>query len=112
MLLQGAALISMTLVSGFTPWAVALVALGVGTALVYPTLLAAIGDIAQPSWRGIAVGVYRLWRDLGYVVGALLAGILTDVFGIPAAINGIGLLTMFSGIVVALRLNETREIAD
>jgi MFS family permease len=109
MLLQGAALISMTLVSGFTPWAVALVALGVGTALVYPTLLAAIGDIAQPSWRGIAVGVYRLWRDLGYVVGALLAGILTDVFGIPAAINGIGLLTMFSGIVVAVRLNETRE---
>jgi MFS family permease len=112
MLLQGAALITMTLVSGFTPWAVALVALGVGTALVYPTLLAAIGDIAQPSWRGIAVGVYRLWRDFGYVVGALLAGILADVFGIPAAINGVGLLTIFSGIVVAVRLNETRKIAE
>jgi MFS family permease len=112
MLLQGVALMSMTRVSGFASWAVALVALGFGTALVYPTLLAAIGDLAHPSWRGVAVGVYRLWRDLGYVVGALLAGILTDMFGIPVAINGVGLLTMFSGIVVAVRLNETRKIAE
>ena len=110
MLLQGIALISMTLVSGFGPWAAALIALGVGTALVYPALLAAIGDIAQPSWRGVAVGVYRLWRDLGYVVGALLAGVLTDAFGVPVAVNGIGLLTMLSGIVVVVRLNEARVV--
>lgn len=109
MVLQGTALISMTLVNGFTPWAVALVALGVGTALVYPTLLAAIGDIAHPSWRGGAVGVYRFWRDLGYVVGALLAGLLVDGLGMSAAINTIGLLTVASGIVVAIRLTEPQK---
>jgi len=107
MLLQGLALISMTLARGFMPWAASLVALGVGTALVYPTLLAAVGDIAHPSWRGAAVGVYRLWRDLGYVAGALLAGVLVDVLGISPAINIIGLMTAASGIVVAARLNET-----
>jgi MFS family permease len=108
MLLQGMALISMTLIRGFVWWAGALVALGVGTALVYPSLLAAVGDIAHPSWRGVAVGVYRLWRDLGYVVGALLAGALTDVLGMTAAINIVGLMTAASGVVVAIRLRETR----
>ncbi len=93
MLVQGAALICMTLVSGFIAWTLALVALGVGTALVYPTLLAAVGDIAHPSWRGVAVGVYRLWRDLGYVAGALLAGALTDILGIAPAINIIAVIT-------------------
>jgi MFS family permease len=108
MLLQGAALVGITLVSGFVAWASALVALGVGTALVYPTLLAAVGDIAHPSWRGVAIGAYRLWRDLGYVVGALLAGVLSDVLGISVAISIIGLITAASGVVVAIRLNETR----
>jgi MFS family permease len=108
MVLQGMALISMTLLSGFIWWAGALVALGIGTALVYPSLLAAIGDMAHPSWRGIAVGVYRLWRDLGYVVGALLAGVLVDVLGMSAAINIVGLMTAASGLVVAIRLRETR----
>ncbi len=108
MLLQGVALIAMTVVRGFGAWAVALVMLGVGTAAVYPTLLAAVGDIAHPGWRGTAVGVYRLWRDLGYVVGALLAGALTDLFGSPVAINSIGLLTVVSGLVVACRLREAR----
>jgi MFS family permease len=106
MLLQGIALIAMTTVSGFDAWAAVLVVLGVGTALVYPALLAAVGDVALPSWRGAAVGVYRLWRDLGYVAGALLAGWLADVFGIPLAINAIGVITMASGIVVAIRLHE------
>ena len=81
----------------------------VGTALVYPTLIAAVGDIAHPSWRGSAVGVYRLWRDLGYVAGALVAGALSDILGISTAIAIIGLITAASGVVVALRLNETRE---
>ena len=106
MLLQGVALIAMTIVTGFGPWAAALALLGVGTALVYPALLAAVGDVAHPSWRGVAVGVYRLWRDLGYVAGALLAGFLADAFGIPFAIDVIGVITMVSGIVVAIRLRE------
>jgi MFS family permease len=112
MLLQSVALISMTLVSSFTAWAGSLIALGVGTALVYPTLIAAVGDIAHPSWRGLAVGVYRLWRDLGYVVGAVLAGVLVDVLGPSAAINSIGVITGASAIVVAIRLNETRSATE
>jgi MFS family permease len=93
-------------VNGFKAWAIVLALLGVGTALVYPALLAAVGDLAHPSWRGVAVGVYRLWRDLGYVAGALLAGFLADMFGIPFAINVVGVITMASGIVVAIRLRE------
>jgi MFS family permease len=93
-------------VSGVTLWAVALIALGIGTALVYPTLIAAVGDIAHPTWRGVAVGVYRLWRDLGYVAGALLAGILTDAMGIATAINVIGALTFASGLVVWARFEK------
>jgi MFS family permease len=108
MLLQGAALIAMTAVTGFGAWSAALTVLGIGTACVYPTLLAAVGDLAHPSWRGMAVGVYRLWRDLGYVAGAMLAGALADGFGIPLAINAIGLITVASGLMVAIRLHEPR----
>lgn len=108
MVLQGVALVAMARVSGGGPWTAALVALGIGTALVYPTLLAAVGDLAHPSWRGAAVGVYRLWRDLGYVAGALAAGALTDLFGIRTAITAIGVVTAASGIVVASRLREHR----
>ncbi len=104
MILQGAALVSMTIADGSTQWIVALVGLGVGTALVYPTLIAAVGDFAHPSWRGMAVGVYRMWRDLGYVAGALVAGVLTDAFGTSVAINAVGGLTVLSGLVVAVRL--------
>ena len=77
--------------------------------MVYPTLLAVVGDVAHPSWRGAAVGVYRLWRDLGYAVGALLAGVLADVFGMTAAIATVGALTVASGALVALRMRETLE---
>ena len=84
------------------------VLLGVGTAMVYPTLLAVIGDVAHPSWRASAVGVYRLWRDLGYAVGALVSGLTADLIGGRPAIGLVGLLTAFSGVVVALRLRETR----
>jgi MFS family permease len=84
------------------------VLLGVGTALVYPALLAAVGDIARPSWRSVAVGVYRLWRDLGYVAGALLAGLLADALGMATAIVVVGVLTAASGAVVAVRFEETR----
>lgn len=81
--------------------------LGLGTAMVYPTLLAAIGDVAHPTWRASAVGVYRLWRDLGYAVGAILAGVVADVLGVRAAIEAVALLTLASGLVAAVRMTET-----
>ncbi|PMS19732.1 MFS transporter [Trinickia dabaoshanensis] len=83
------------------------VLLGVGTAMVYPTLLAAIGDVAHPSWRASAVGVYRLWRDLGYAIGALLAGITADLFGLASAIWLVAGLTCLSGVIAAIRMSET-----
>jgi MFS family permease len=101
----GIALIAAT--RSFAPWLAGAVLLGVGTAMVYPTLLAAIGDVAHPSWRASAVGVYRLWRDAGYAFGALLAGIIADALGIVWAIAAVGVLTFISGAVVALRMSET-----
>ncbi len=83
------------------------VLLGAGTAMVYPTLLAAIGDVAHASWRASAVGVYRLWRDLGYATGALLAGLVADLLGVAAAIWLVAALTAASGLVVAARMSET-----
>ncbi len=91
----------------FAPWVGATALLGVGTALVYPTLLAAVGDVAHPQWRGVAVGVYRLWRDAGFAVGALLAGYLADRFSMSSAIEVVAVLTALSGVVVALRMRET-----
>ena len=93
--------------SGFSVWVAGSVLLGVGTAMVYPTLLAAIGDVAHPAWRASAVGVYRLWRDAGYAVGAVLAGVLADAFGIRTAVWAIAALTAASGLLVALRMYET-----
>jgi MFS family permease len=110
MLLQGASLVGIAESNALAGRIVALVGLGIGTALVYPTLLAAIGDLAHPSWRGVAVGVYRMWRDLGYVAGALLAGVLTDAFGASSATTTIGILTALSGLGVAMRLRETRTV--
>jgi MFS family permease len=104
---QAAALALVAATTGFASWACALVLLGVGTAMVYPTLLAAIGDVAHPQWRASAVGVYRLWRDGGYAVGSLLAGIVADAAGIEAAIWVVAALTAASGAVVAVRMYET-----
>ena len=75
--------------------------------MVYPTLLAAIGDVVHPTWRASAVGVYRLWRDLGYAVGALLAGVVADAFGLDAAMWAVAALTCASGFVSAFRMTET-----
>ena len=91
----------------FAMWAWAMALLGVGTALVYPTLLAAVGDVAHPRWRASAVGVYRMWRDAGFAVGALLAGIIADVIDPPAAIWTVAFLTAASGTLVAVRMRET-----
>ena len=83
------------------------VLLGIGTAMVYPTLLAAIGDVAHPTWRASSIGVYRLWRDLGYAIGALLAGVAADFFGLAIAMWTVAGLTLFSGVIVAVRMAET-----
>lgn len=96
--------------ANFSFWIAASVFMGFGTALVYPTLLAAIGDVAHPSWRASAVGVYRLWRDLGYAVGALLAGVVADLFGLAWAIVVVAILTLASGVLAALRMVEPKAI--
>ncbi len=93
--------------TGAGPWAAGSVLLGTGTAMVYPTLLAAIGDVAHPAWRASSVGVYRFWRDLGFAVGGLLAGVVADAAGLRAAIGVIAALTAASGVLVAIRMYET-----
>src|SRR2546423_1199958 len=107
MLLQGVAIGLLPLLHGFGWWALTMALLGLGTALVYPTLLAAVADVAHPNWRASAVGVYRLWRDSGYAIGALLAGVLADLFGISWAIGVIGGVTFLSGVVVSMVMRET-----
>ncbi|MEW6475620.1 MAG: MFS transporter [Actinomycetota bacterium] len=108
MVLQGLALALMAATTGFGPWAVGAVLIGAGTALVYPTLIAAVGDRAHPAWRATAVGVYRLWRDTGYVVGALLGGVVADAFDLRAAVWVVAALSIASGLLVATRMTETR----
>ena len=108
MLLQAAALGLIALAHAFPVWLLATALLGAGTALVYPTLLAVIGDVAHPAWRARAVGVYRLWRDGGFAVGALLAGLVADLWGLRAAVWVVAAVTAVSGLVVALRMYETR----
>jgi len=107
MWLQAAGIVVVAVGAGFAVFAVGAALLGLGTAMVYPTLLAAIGDVAHPSWRASAVGVYRLWRDMGYAAGALLAGVIADAFGLLAATLSIAALTFGSGVVVAIRMRET-----
>ena len=80
--------------------------------MVYPTLLAAIGDVAHPTWRASSVGVYRLWRDGGFAVGAVLAGVLADVFSVETAIWAVAALTAASGFIVAARMYETHPRGD
>ena len=107
MFLQALAIAGIAAMDGFGPWVAASVLLGLGTALVYPTLLAVIGDVAHPEWRASAVGVYRLWRDAGFAAGALVVGVVADVAGIRAAILVVAALTALSGGVVAARMRET-----
>ena len=104
---QAAAIAAIASTSAIWAWAAASALLGVGTAMVYPTLLAAIGDVAHPQWRASAVGVYRTWRDTGFAVGALVAGIIADAVSIEAAIWAVAGLTALSALVVALRMYET-----
>lgn len=109
MWLQAVGIVAIALWWSYAGFAAGAVLLGVGTAMVYPTLLAAIGDVAHPSWRASAVGVYRLWRDLGYALGAIIAGIVADLFGLSQAALVVAGLTFLSGMVVAVRMAETHR---
>jgi MFS family permease len=108
MLVQGLAIGVIAAGSSFGVWLVAAMGLGLGTALVYPTLLAAVADVASPGWRGSAVGVYRLWRDLGFAAGAVVAGLVADAAGMASAIWVVAAITVGSGLVVLVRMRETR----
>lgn len=84
--------------------------LGAGTAMVYPTLLAAVGDVAHPAWRGRAVGVYRVWRDLGYAVGAVLGGLVADSLGLHAAVWFAAAISFAAALLAAFRMYETHAV--
>jgi MFS family permease len=90
-------------------WLLGTVLLGVGTAMVYPTLLAAVSDASHPTWRARSLSIYRFWRDMGYAVGALLAGIIGDIYGLVWAIATIGMLTFLSGVVALFVMSEPRQ---
>ena len=112
MLTQASALAVIATGDTFVSWAVGTIMLGAGTSMVYPTLLAAIGDVAHPAWRGRAVGIYRVWRDLGYAVGALMGGVVADLWGLRAAVWVAAAITLVSALVVAVRMYETHQPAD
>ncbi|WP_230118908.1 MFS transporter [Arthrobacter sp. Bi83] len=112
MLVQALALGMVALGNDFGTWLAAVVLLGTGTAMVYPTLLAAIGDVAHPEWRARSVGIYRLWRDGGFAVGALLSGLIADAYGIAAAVAVVAGLTALSGLIVAARMRNSDHRAQ
>ena len=109
MWVQASGLFLTAVMRSFGWWFVASMLLGVGTAMVYPTLIASVSDASHPSWRARSLSVYRFWRDMGYAIGALSAGIMTDLFGAAWAIAVIGALTFASGVVVAVAMNERRQ---
>lgn len=104
--LQALGIAGLAVFDGYGAWIACALAMGFGTALVYPTLIAAIGDRAHPAWRASAVGVYRLWRDLGYAVGGILVGVVADAIDDQAAIFVVAALTAASGMVVAGHMRE------
>jgi MFS family permease len=106
MWVQAVGLFLTALTRGFGWWLVASALLGVGTAMVYPTLIASVSDASHPSWRARSLSVYRFWRDLGYAIGALTAGIIADLFGAAWAIASVGALTFASGVLVAIVMRE------
>ena len=108
MLLQAAAIAAIAASHDFVPWLVAGIALGLGTAMVYPTLLAVVADVAEPRQRGAITGIYRFWRDLGFAIGAILVGVVVDRADARTAILAVAVLTAASGLIVAVRLRETR----
>ncbi len=109
MFTQATALAVIATADAFAVWAFGAMLLGAGTSMVYPTLLATIGDVAHPAWRGRAVGIYRVWRDLGYAVGALMGGVVADLWGLRAAVWVAAAISVVSALIVAIRMYETHE---
>ena len=105
MFVQGIAIVFISFVDTFILFAFLGGVLGIGTAAVYPTFLAAIADYSHPQQRAQSIGVFRLWRDLGYAIGAIVSGILADAFGIIYAILFIGVITFFSSVIIKLRMD-------
>lgn len=112
MTVQAAALALIAATTGFTGWAIGASLLGAGTAMVYPTLLAVVGDVAHPVWRGRAVGIYRVWRDSGYAVGAIFGGIVADLMGMHAAVWAAAVISASAALLVAVRMYETHPAPD
>jgi MFS family permease len=110
MWVQAAALLLTALTRQFEYWLVGSLLLGIGTAMVYPSLIAAVSDASHPTWRARSLSVYRFWRDLGYAIGALSAGIIADVLGLSWAIATIAALTFLSGVVVTLVMREPSTV--
>ena len=109
MWLQAAGIVIVIQSDQFAGFAIGAILLGAGTAMVYPTLLAAIGDVVHPGWRASSVGVYRLWRDLGYAFGAIVGGIIADMIGLDASLWCVAVLTFVSGVIVWRRMTETHQ---
>jgi len=106
MWVQAAGLFLTAATQQFAWWLLGSLLLGLGTAMVYPSLIAAVSDASHPTWRARSLSVYRFWRDLGYAIGALSAGLIADRFGLSWAIAAIAALTFASGLVVAVLMRE------
>jgi MFS family permease len=106
MIVQAGGIWLTVIVPDYGAWIMGAALQGLGTAMVYPTLLAAITDYAHPTWRASSLGVYRFWRDLGYAIGALLSGVIADTVGLEAAIHVVAALTLLSGAVVGLAMRQ------
>lgn len=107
MLVQGIALYLMTYANSFDHFIILSVILGAGTATVYPTFLAGIADYSNPAQRAKSIGIFRLWRDLGYAIGAIITGFVADHFGILSSINLIAFLTVLSALIILIRMKKT-----
>lgn len=111
MLLQGIAIIFMPYSDRYLTFIILSFLLGIGTALVYPTFLAAIAQNTHPEQRAESIGVFRLWRDLGYAIGAILSGFIADFWGIQFSILVIGTITIFSAWVILFRMPNTSKFS-
>lgn len=109
MLIQGLSILGLVYADSHLAFVLLSVLLGIGTAVVYPTFLAAIADNTHPSERANSIGVFRLWRDLGYAFGAVLTGIIADQFSLEAALGSVGLLTVLSALILAKRMTPMNE---
>ncbi|MEC3883425.1 MFS transporter [Halobacillus sp. HZG1] len=112
MFLQGLSLWFILIVQTYAMWLAGSLFLGIGTAMVYPTILASISDVARPEWRATSMGIYRFWRDSGYAFGAILAGVFADVLSVPWAIGLVGALPILSGILSLFRMDETLHLKE